>query len=257
MSDLARRTLQDQLGYTFADPDVLLRALTHRSYANERGSGVGHNERLEFLGDSVLSLCVSHLLVERFPDHAEGQLSRLRASMVSTPALAEVARALNLGECLRLGRGEELSGGREKASLLADVYEALLAAMYLEGGLELAFRAVRAHFSVHFDAMARGPVDTSDAKTQLQERVQAERRVTPRYRVVATSGPEHDKVFETEILVEGEVLGRGQGRNKKEAEQRAAQAALLRLQQPPPEPAPEAPVEVPPPEPPPPTDVGD
>ena len=230
MSDVARRALEIALGYTFRDPDLLLRALTHRSFANERGSSVGHNERLEFLGDSVLNLCVSHELVRRFPAHSEGVLSRLRASVVSAPALAELAKTLGLGACLRLGRGEEQTGGREKPSLLADAYEALLAALYLDGGMEQAFAAVRAQFAVHFEAMAHGPAETFDAKTRLQERVQAHRRVTPRYRVVATSGPEHEKIFESEILVDGEVLARGSGRNKKEAEQRAAHAALLRLE---------------------------
>jgi ribonuclease-3 len=222
--------LQQALGHTFRDVELLRTALTHKSFVNEHpGLSESDNERLEFLGDAVLDLVVSHLLVQRFPDHAEGDLSKLRASVVSEPGLSAVARRLGLGECLRLGRGEELTGGRSKMSILADAYEAVVASVYLDGGLEAAFRAVESHFTEALAALARGEAAV-DFKTRLQEYVQAEMHVVPRYRLVATTGPDHDKTFEVEVSVAGEVLARGVGKNKKEAEQRAAEIGMRTLE---------------------------
>ena len=225
MTDLARARFEQSLGHRYRNPNLLLQALTHRSFANERGSSVGHNERLEFLGDSVLGLAISHVLVERFPEHSEGTLSRFRASMVSAPSLASVAARIGIGDCLRLGRGEELTGGREKPSLLADAYEAVLASLYLDGGIDAAFAAVQRHFAEALAELSHGDA-SFDAKTRLQELVQGTLKVTPSYRVVSASGPDHEKIFESEIRVLDDVLATGFGRNKKEAEQRAAQTAL-------------------------------
>jgi len=221
-----RAEIEAALGYAFRDPDLLRTALTHKSFINENPTSAGgHNERLEFLGDAVLDLVVSHVLVERFPAHDEGDLSKLRAVVVSEPGLAAAARRLGLGDGLRLGKGEELTGGRAKASLLADSYEAVLAAIYLDGGLESASAAVQRHFGEVLAGLERGE-GAVDYKTRLQEWVQAHLRVIPRYKLVATTGPDHDKTFETELTVGEDVLARGVGKSKKEAEQRAAAAAL-------------------------------
>jgi ribonuclease-3 len=224
--------LSRALGYAFRSPSLLQTALTHKSYVNEHGpSAGGHNERLEFLGDAVLDLVVSHLLLERFPESSEGDLSKLRAAVVSEPGLASVARRLHLGEGLRLGRGEELTGGREKASILADAYEAVLAAVYLDGGVDAAFQVIRLHLGEVLDALQRGESTPVDFKTRLQEFVQAEHRSVPRYSLVAATGPDHDKTFEMELAVADEVLAHGVGRSKKEAEQRAAERALQILEE--------------------------
>jgi ribonuclease-3 len=226
LSQAKARELQTALGYEFRHLALLRNALTHKSFVNENPGAAGtHNERLEFLGDAVLDLVVSHLLVDRFPEHAEGALSKLRATVVSEPGLAQAARRLGLGECLRLGKGEELTGGRTKPSILADAYEAVLAAIYLDGGLPAAFAAVERHFGEVLAGLERGG-GSVDHKTRLQEYAQAELRLVPRYRIVATTGPDHDKTFETEIVLGDEVLARGAGKSKKEAEQRAAAAAL-------------------------------
>jgi len=219
--------LQQRISYTFGDPRLLERAVTHRSYANEHRLSE-HNERLEFLGDSVLNLVVSERLMVDHPGSPEGELSRLRAAVVSEPSLAEVARAIGLGEFLLLGRGEEQTGGRDKDSLLANSLEALVAAVYLDGGLEQALAFIDDCFR---DILSRvgGIGGTSDFKTELQERCQELLKTLPEYRVVSASGPDHRKEFEIELTVRGEVLGRGTGRSKKEAEQRAAKEALERM----------------------------
>ena len=219
--------LQQRISYTFGDPRLLERALTHRSYANEHRL-TEHNERLEFLGDSVLSLVVSERLMEDRPGSSEGELSRLRAAVVSEPSLAEVARSIGLGEFLLLGRGEEQTGGRDKGSLLANSLEALVASIYLDGGIEQAAAFIEGRFRDSF-ARAGGTGGTADFKTELQERCQELLKTLPEYRVVSESGPDHRKEFDVELTVQGEVLGRGSGKNKKEAEQRAAKEALERL----------------------------
>ena len=221
--------LEARLGVTFAAPALALAALTHKSFVNEhRGAGLLDNERLEFLGDAVIDLAISHRLMERFPAAREGELSKLRAALVDETALSGVARAAGLGELLRLGRGEELTGGREKASLLADALEAVVAALYLGGGLPAVLGLVDRVFGDAFARADAGALDR-DYKTQLQELAQSRHRLSPRYRVAAERGPDHEKVFEVEIELRGEVLGRGVGRSKKDAEQAAARMALERL----------------------------
>ena len=223
--------LAQRLGVTFADRAAALAALTHKSWVNEhRDQAGGDNERLEFLGDAVIDLAVSHRLMERFPEAQEGELSKMRAAVVDEQGLAGLARALDLGPLLRLGRGEELTGGRRKASVLADAMEAVVAAVYLEGGLPAVLGLVDRFLGDAFARAAAGTLDR-DYKTQLQELAQSRLRATPRYRVAAEHGPDHAKVFEVALELRGEVLGTGQGRSKKDAEQAAARAALEALQQ--------------------------
>jgi ribonuclease III len=223
------KELEARLGLGLADRVTALAALTHKSYANEhRDEGAGDNERLEFLGDAVVDLLVSHRLMDRFPDAREGDLSKMRAGVVDEAGLAAMARALGLGDLLRLGRGEEMTGGREKASLLADAMEAVIAAVYLEHGIGPALGLVDRFLEESFARAVAGTLDR-DWKTQLQELVQGRLRATPRYRVAGERGPDHAKVFEVELEVAGEVLGRGSGRSKKDAEQVAARIALEEL----------------------------
>jgi ribonuclease III len=219
-------TLQERLGVEQLHPDLGLAALTHKSYCNEhRGDLVVDNERLEFLGDAVVDLLVSHRLMEKFPAADEGELSKLRALIVNEDALARVARELRVGELLRMGRGEELTGGRDKSSVLADALEAIIAAVYLTQGLAGAMMVVDRHFAEALAGVAEGR-SGDDYKTRLQELMQSQGRVAPRYRVVAEDGPDHAKTFEVEVSVGGELFGRAVGRNKKEAEQAAARKTL-------------------------------
>jgi ribonuclease-3 len=221
--------LASRLGLDLQDPQLALAALTHKSYVNEhRGEGLTDNERLEFLGDAVIDLAVSHRLMERFPDAREGELSKIRASLVDESGLAGIARQLDLGPLLRLGRGEEITGGRQKASLLADAFEAVIAALYLCGGLAPVLALIDRLLGEAFARAAAGTLDR-DYKTQLQELSQSRLRATPRYRVVAEHGPDHSKTFEVELEIRGEALGRGRGRSKKDAEQAAAKLALEAL----------------------------
>jgi len=218
-------TLQNELGYSFADPTLLARALTHVSH--ERDDGADHNEVLEFLGDAVLDLAVSDLLMRRFPARSEGDLSKMRAALVNTSALAEKAAQLDLGALLRLGKGEERSGGRTKPSILAGAFEAVLGAVYQDGGFEAARRLVERYFTGDVKEKKLGQ---QDYKTRLQEISQMLFHAPPTYRMVSESGPDHDKRFVTEITVGGKVLGRGEGKTKKQAEQQAAKKALGELQ---------------------------
>jgi len=219
--------LQQQLSYTYRDSRLLERALTHRSFANENRTNE-HNERLEFLGDAVLTLVVSRRLMEALPQAPEGELSRHRAALVSETSLASLARRIGLGPFLRVGRGEELTGGRDKDSLLANALEALIASLYLDGGLDAAMAFVDRYFH---DAMLMveetGAV--SDFKTALQELCQERRKILPQYRVVSQSGPDHRKEFSVELRIQEVLYGTGSGRSKKEAEQRAAKEALEKL----------------------------
>ncbi len=224
-------SLQPALGYRFKRPALLDEALTHKSYVNERRQGSAvHNERLEFLGDAVLSLLVSEQLSHSLPGTSEGALSKLKARLVSEPVLCAVARRLQLGQWLRLGRGEERSKGREKDSLLADTLEAVIAAVYLDGGLDAGRAVVAKLFEQEFtDVLTRQHVPGGDDyKTQFQEWCQKRHDVLPEYVVVKESGPDHDKQFEVEVTMNRELAGRGSGRTKKEAEQAAAKAALKR-----------------------------
>lgn len=216
-----------RIGLPVADRVTALAALTHKSYVNEHRDeeGLADNERLEFLGDAVIDLAVSHRLMEQFPTAREGDLSKMRAAVVDEQGLSEMARALDIGPLLRLGRGEELTGGRQKASLLADAMEAVIAAVFIGGGLVAVLRIVDRFLGEAFARAAAGTLDR-DYKTQLQELAQSRLRATPRYRVVAEHGPDHSKTFEVETDLRGEVVGRGTGRSKKDAEQAAARLAL-------------------------------
>lgn len=221
--------LEERAGCAFPDPELALQALTHKSFVNEhRGEGLSDNERLEFLGDAVIDLAVSQRLMERFPEASEGDLSKLRAALVDEAGLSRLARTLELGPLLRLGRGEELTGGRDKASLLADGLEAVIAVVYLGGGLEPVLRLLDRIMADAFDRAAAGTLNR-DYKTQIQELCQSRMRAAPRYRVVSERGPDHEKTFEVELEVRGETLGRGEGRSKKDAEQAAARVALEAL----------------------------
>jgi ribonuclease-3 len=223
--DAPYRLLEERLGYTWKDRALLETALTHKSFTNENPSlGREHNERLEFLGDAVLDLAIGHLLMERFPVRTEGELSKSRAGIVSEQGLHEVAEGLGLGEWLYLGRGEERTGGRRKASLLADACEAVLAAVYLDGGYDVAREVIVRLFAGRLLSVEQ--VGLEDWKTQLQEVAQARNRNVPRYVVVSEQGPDHEKIFEVAVYLDGQELARSVGKSKKEAEQRAAKRAF-------------------------------
>jgi ribonuclease-3 len=218
--------LEAALGIRFRDRSLLQMALTHRSYAFEQGESAT-NERLEFLGDSVLGLIVTDLAYRRFGDLPEGELAKLRAAIVNMGTLAMVARELGLGGQVRLGRGEELSGGREKASILADALEAVFGAVFLDEGVDAAAELIERLFWPRMQAYVRGEGER-DYKTSLQERAAQDLGRLPEYRVVER-GPDHQKEFTATVFVGGTELGRGVGRSKKEAEQRAAREAFGRL----------------------------
>jgi ribonuclease III len=220
--------LEARLGYQFRERARLECALTHKSYLNENASwGRPDNERLEFLGDAVLDLVVGHLLMDAAPERNEGELSKTRASIVNEVGLAEVAAELGLGEWLFLGRGEEQSGGRRKPSVLADSCEAVVAAVYLDGGFDAAFAVVKRLFGARISSAREAGIN--DFKTRLQERA-ARRRLHVRYTVVSEQGPDHDKTFEIAASIGEREYARGVGKTKKEAEQRAAQLALRTLE---------------------------
>jgi ribonuclease-3 len=229
--DTLLEELEGRLLYRFHNRQLLLNALYHRSYVHENPQlHVSDNERLEFLGDAALDLAVSHLLIQWFPGYKEGELSRLRAELVNERQLALVAEELHLGEALHLGRGEERSGGRHKPSLLADAYEALLAAVYLDGGLQALLEVVERHFARLLAEDEEAPYD-KDAKTRLQELVQAREKVTPYYRMEAEEGPDHNKVFRVSVWVKERVLACGSGPTKKAAQQQAAERAVRLLEE--------------------------
>jgi ribonuclease III len=218
----------EALGHRFADASLLHEALTHRSYANEHPERAPHdNERLEFLGDAVLTLSASTLLWERFPEATEGELTRRRADLVCESSLATLARGLGLGQSLRLGKGEHRSGGRDKPRLLCSALEACIAAVYLDGGVEKASEVVRRLLEPSLNEPELG---RRDAKTRVQELVQALGEGTPRYSVLSATGPDHARLFEVSCLSNLRELGRGTGRSKLDAEQSAARAALLALE---------------------------
>jgi ribonuclease-3 len=224
------QVLETRLGVPLARADLALQALTHKSYVNEhRDAGQQDNERLEFLGDAVVDLAISHRLMERFPASSEGELSKLRALIVNEEGLARIARRLLLGELLLLGRGEELTGGRDKSSVLADALEAVIGAVYLGSGLTEVMALVDRHFAEALEGVAQGRSGL-DYKTKLQEDVQTKLKVPPRYRVVSEAGPDHEKTFEVEVSIGADLYARATGRSKKEAEQAAARATLEMLQ---------------------------
>jgi len=219
--------LEERLGHRFADLSLLDRALTHSSLANEDASSDGrHNEALEFLGDSVIGFVMADLLHRRDPEGREGGKSKMRAQLVSARSLARRAAELGLPELLRLGRGEEKSGGRKKTALWADAYEAVIAALYLDGGLEAAHRFVSAEFATDLE---RPGLPTEDHKSLLQEMLQARGEPVPEYELVAEEGPDHRRRFRVRCIVRGEALAEGEGFSKKEAQQEAARNALARL----------------------------
>lgn len=222
-TDDARAVFEAKLGVSFKDPELLELALTHRSFAYENEL-IQTNERMEFLGDAILNLCVTDLLYAKFPEYLEGDLAKLRASLVSEPALAEVASELDLGDAIKLGRGESQSGGRHKPSIKADALEAVIGAVYIDGGISGVRRLVKRLFGSRIEA-AVGAEIPKDAKTRLQELVTRKHGILPRYRVVG-SGPDHAKRFRAEVFVMEECCGEGEGRSKKEAEQAAAGRAL-------------------------------
>ncbi len=221
--------LEAKLGFALEDRAIGLSAVTHKSYTNEhKNEGGPDNERIEFLGDAVVDLAISHRLMERFPKASEGELSKLRALIVNEEGLATVARTISLGEILLLGRGEELTGGRDKNSVLADAFEAVIGAVYLCSGLPRVMELVDRTFREVLDGVANGR-SGYDYKTRLQEQIQDKLRVSPRYQVVSETGPDHEKIFEVEVAVGEQLFARASGRSKKEAEQAAARQTLEML----------------------------
>jgi len=231
-------TLEIKIAHRFSDPELLRRALTHSSFANETRTGAGpvldDNEQLEFLGDSILGFLISEALVQRFPEHREGELSRQKAHLVSAAHLHGVARRLDIGAYLELGRSEEMSGGRAKKTLLVDSLEAVIAAIYLDAGLE----AVRVFINTHvLDAPLASDEDAgtdiqpaiANFKSALQELAQAKRLPQPRYSIIRERGPEHSKMFTVEVRVGKDLTGQADGRTKKVAAQRAARTVYERL----------------------------
>lgn len=222
--------LEEVIGYSFKNRSFLVDALTHPSFVNEDVDTCVDNQRMEFLGDSVLGLVVAEKLYQRLPDAAEGKMSTGLAQLVCEPALAEVARAIGLGSFIRMGRGEALSGGRDRPSVLADAYEALLAAVFLDRGLEEVSEMVERLQGGAINACH--PVNAShDYKSRLQKLVQSAKSGPPAYRIVDETGPAHQKLFVAEVVIDGNGKARGQGRSKKEAEQSAAEAALVEYSQ--------------------------
>ncbi|RME17395.1 MAG: ribonuclease III [Bdellovibrio sp.] len=211
----------------FSNPQLLDEALTHKSFFYEnRSSCLAHNERLEFLGDAVLDLCLTDCLMKRFPQKSEGQLSKIRAGLVNESQLSQLAKQLNLQEHLKLGKGEQQSGGREKSRLLASTFEAVVGAYYLDAGFEKTFLWVEELFAPFLKENLEGDELLSDYKTQLQEKVQRRFKQTPYYRVLGSEGPDHQKKFHVGVFLDNRQIAEGQGRSKKMAEQKAAQKAL-------------------------------
>ena len=220
--------LEQKLRYTFRNPALLSEALNHSSYANEhRGAGIASNERLEFLGDAILGFVTAEHLFKRYGELPEGDLTRIRAALVCEQSLYEVARSLDLGQYLKLGKGEEAGGGRERQSILADAVEAIFAAIYLDSDIDSISAII--HRVLLDRADAHVVEERKDYKTALQELVQREEGHTLTYQLVGESGPDHNKTFLFEVLVDGTAIGRGEGHSKKEAEQFAARDALAKL----------------------------
>jgi ribonuclease-3 len=220
--------LEQKIGYIFKDKNLLKLALTHKSYSNEKSRQNKSNERLEFLGDSVLSLVSSNYLYKKFPAMSEGELTKMRSHLVCEPALCGYATELGVGDWLIMGRGEEMTAGRHRPSILADAFEAIIAAIFLDSGMTAAKKFVLSFIKksvAKTDFLEHG----SDCKTKLQEIVQRQKNNIIKYSVVDTTGPEHDKVFNVQVEVNGGIIGRGSGKSKKEAEQLAAKEALLKL----------------------------
>ena len=224
------RELESRVGHTFADTNILDRALTHRSFANEHESeGYRHNESFELLGDSILGFIVCEWLLERFPDEDEGRLSKMKAFLVSERSLDSIARSIELGRYLRLNRGEEKTGGREKRAIIVDSFEALIAALYFDGGLDTVRAFVRSHMLELFESIDPADLTATDYKSALQEALQASGLRIPHYEVAEVIGPDHRRTFCVDVVVQGERYARGEGQSIKRAEQDAARCAIDRL----------------------------
>ena len=218
------KSLEEKLQYSFKNEKLLVNALTHSSYGNEARDGIPSNERLEFLGDSVLSIVVSEYIYKKFRNLPEGELTKLRASLVCEKSLCQFSRELEIGKYLRLGKGEEKGGGRERDSILADAFEAVLAAIYIDGGFEVAKKHVMRFIT---DELKHTDDEVfKDYKTALQEIIQRNPEESVTYILTGESGPDHDKVFEVEVRLNSNTIGKGVGKNKKQAEQFAAKEAL-------------------------------
>lgn len=217
-------------GYSFKSKPLLKRALTHKSYSNEHKLEVdSHNERLEFLGDAVLELCISDLLMNAYPDVQEGELSKIRAAIVNENQLSDIARRLKLGDFLYLGKGEVQTGGRDKSSILSDALEAMLGAVYMDRGFPAAYKVIRSLFTTLVESgQTTGFI--KDYKTRLQEVSQGRFKAIPKYRLVSEAGPDHQKTFCVDLFIGDELYGKGEGSNKKSAEQAAARDALIKLE---------------------------
>jgi len=220
------KNMEEILGYSFKDIGILNHALVHSSYINENRMGhTAHNERLEFLGDAVLELVSSEYIYSTFPEMTEGEMSKLRASVVNEGSLAKCARERNFGDFLKLGKGEVRGGGAQRESILADTFEAVIGAIYLDGGYDAAKRFILCALETDIHSM-KGLTWISDCKTHLQEQLQKNSQETIEYYVIKEEGPEHNKIFTVELAHGGRVMAQGSGRNKKEAEQEAARHAI-------------------------------
>nr|BFD62943.1 ribonuclease III [Bdellovibrio sp. HM001] len=226
MNDQFRKSLEERLGYQFQNQALLERALTHKSFANELRNCVEHNEKLEFLGDAVLDLVVGEFLYEKFPTDTEGGLSKKRASIVNEEVLSELALDLGLNKLMQLGKGEAQTGGAQKPRLIASSFEAIVGALYLDGGFTVARTFIRQEFVPLADRVCRHEDFERDYKTRLQELVQKSSKETPRYEVLAEEGPPHDREFLVCVKVKEDIWAQGRGRSKKNAEQMAAKNAL-------------------------------
>ena len=223
------KELQEKIGIVFTDESLMRQAFTHSSYVNEqRGKRISDNERLEFLGDAVLELTVSQFLYKMFPKMSEGEMTKLRAAIVCEPSLVKFAELLQFGELVLLGKGEELTGGRQRPALLADVFEAFVGALYLDQGLDAVFQCLEKYVYPRID---KGEfTQVTDFKSQLQELVQQDSLGEIIYRILQERGPAHNREFVSEVILNGNQLGVGSGRSKKEAEQRAAALALMKIE---------------------------
>ena len=219
------RSLQNQINFRFSDLKLLNNALTHKSYANEKSKNLNHNERLEFLGDSVLDVLVSDFLVDTYSDFAEGVLSKIRAAVVNESCLAKLAQKINLGDYLLLGKGEQISGGKNKPSILADAFEALAGAVFRDGRLDAASNIFLPLLVEEIEKTAKS-WSFRDFKSDLQEYTQNKLICIPSYKVIKETGPDHAKEFEVVVKIKNEIQGKGFGKSKKEAEQAAAKIAI-------------------------------
>jgi ribonuclease-3 len=221
--------LEEILGYALTQPELIENSFTHRSFINEfKRRSSSSNERLEFLGDAVLDMVITEVLMEKFPEEQEGMLSKFRSTLVNEKTLAQVSINLSLGSYLKLGKGEEQSKGREKSSILSDTFEAVVGAIYLSNGMEAARKFIH-HALGEFIEKVNVQSNKQDYKTTLQEMAQSMLRTIPRYQIVCQEGPDHQRTFETEVTVLEQVMGRGKGKSKKESEQVAAKSAINKL----------------------------